>query len=333
VIKLELLRRSTIADAVAASTGAAQGRTALSFQPATASAAAPSAPAPTFARTGRPTTDFEAVRAGVRTIVETTVVDLSVAHTLAAGTAVVLSIQGTAYFIDKGSDVGLATLHIQDQTNTPVNSISTFPGDANNNVPFTFMVIENAAQAGKVLRIHYGTDIQFLPGLGGNITFTGGMSILQTAAGSPQGQDVASFNNNAFGMSQVVAAVAAQLAFFGVENPAASGKLVYVDSIIVSTSVADDINIGGSAVGNGANSGVFASMRPGGANANAQARQGNSAGGALTSIVYKIPAMLVNTPFLFVLPRPMVIDQNRGCYVNAATVNTAIKGSMQIREY
>lgn len=164
MITLSLIPRSTPAAALAADTGVAQGGTALNIQPASASAVAPVAPASSFPRTSKPTADFEAVRAGVRSIVETVVVDLTAARSLAAGNALVLPIQGTSYYIDKKPDVGSAVLHLQDQTTTPANSIFVAPGDSAK-IPFTFIVIENAAQPGLVLRIHYGTDVEFQAGL------------------------------------------------------------------------------------------------------------------------------------------------------------------------
>lgn len=208
--------------------GAPAQSTALDFQPAPGSVA-PTAPSFAFPRTSRPTDDLEAVRAGIRNIAESAVVDLSVAHSLAAGNAVVLPIQGTAFMLDKGTDVGNALIHVQDQTLTPVNSINIFPGDAYD-MPFTFIVIENAAQAGKVARIHYGTGISFKPSLAGTLTISGNVAITQTAAGAPTGVDkTISDGRMYFRRAAVAAGGAGQFSYFGVENPAASGKRVYLD--------------------------------------------------------------------------------------------------------
>jgi hypothetical protein len=212
-----------------------QGTT-LNVQPAPGSGAETAAPQ-FFERTSRTPADLEAVRAGIRNIVETTVVDLSVAHTLAGGNAVVLPIQGTAFMLDKGADVGVATLHIQDQTNTPVNSLNVFPGDAYD-LPFTFVVIENAAQAGKVLRIHYGTDISFKPSLAGTLTISGNVSIAQTIFATAQNGDVAAFNGNAFGYMVVAGAQAATNSVVQIFNPNGSGKRIYVDAIAVNSPTA-----------------------------------------------------------------------------------------------
>jgi len=227
MINLQLLFPKSSPAAAAQASGSFG--TALNVQPA-AGSAAPTAPSDPFPRTSLPGADLEAVRAGIRNIVETTFVDLSVARSIALGNALVLPIQGTAFMIDKGTDVGNALLHIQDQTNNPVNSINVFPGDTYT-LPFTFMMIENAAQAGKVLRIHYGTGIAFQPSLAGTLTISGNVAITQTLAGAPQGADQASFNGKRFYGSIDAAGGAAQFTYIILSNPVGSGITVYVDRV------------------------------------------------------------------------------------------------------
>ncbi len=242
MIKLELLlpRSSPPVDQASGASS-----TALQVQPA-AGSGAERAPSDPFARTSRPTQDFEAVRAGLRSIVNTFVIDLGPSRSIAAGTALVLPLQGTAFMIDKGSDVGPVTLHIQDQSNNPVNTINVFPGDTFL-MPFTFILLENTSQS-KVLRIHYGTDIKFFPGLGGNITFTGGLSITQTALGSPQGSDQASVNGKSFQGFTNSPNVAGQNSSCSLEVPNGSALKVYVDFLRVSSTVATQIFISAQAL-------------------------------------------------------------------------------------
>lgn len=245
MITLQLIPSSTppIAAAVAQTF---QGTT-LNVQPAPGSGAE-TAPSFNFPQTSKPTTDFAAVRAGLRTVVETTLVDMSVAHSIAAGNAVVLPIQGTAFMIDKGTDVGNATLHIQDQTSSPINSINVFPGDAYV-LPFTFVMIENVAQAGKVLRIHYGTDIQFLPSLAGTLTISGNVAITQTAAGAPQGPDLVSVNGNSYQGGNLVNGIAAQNSAIALQVNNGFGPKVYLDKIRLWVSVTGRVQITKEAVG------------------------------------------------------------------------------------
>ncbi len=238
MITLELIRRSSPA-APAVAVAAPFTGTALQLQPAPGQGA-PNAPDVVFPGVSKPSPNMEAVRSALRPPFETVTVDLTAARSIAAGTAAVVPIQGTAYFIDKGSDVGQATFHLNDQTAAPLNTINVFPGDANNNIPFTFILLENTAQPGKLLRIHFGTDIQFLPGLGGNITFTGGVSILQTVAGAPQGVDQATFNGKAWSFVKTATAVAAQNSIIDFEylNTMPAGLNIYIDQLIVWSSVA-----------------------------------------------------------------------------------------------
>jgi len=340
VIRLDLIRRSTIAEEVAAATGVAQGGTALNFQPATASASAPTAPAQPFARTGKPTIDFEAVRAGVRTIIETTIVDLSAGHSYAAGTQVVLAIQGTAFMIDKGTDVGIAQLHIQDQSIPAANSVNVFPGDAYNNVPFTFIVIENLAQPGKVLRIHYGTDIVFLPGLGGNVLFTGGVAITQTKSGAPANGDVDSDGNFAFENSGQIAALAANFQFIGVVNPTGSGKRIYVDALNIVSSAADVLFVRDGNDTNGLQFGAVArsvaQKSAAGVAGIGAIFTGNSGSGNMTGSSGNpraIHGVAANITTRVVFTRPHILDAGRGLFVVSGAVNLGLFVSEEHREY
>lgn len=331
MITLNLIPRSTPPSALAAQTGVAHGGTVLNIQPATASAAAPSATAVHFPQVLRPALDLASVRAGLRAGVETTVVDLSVAHSFALGNAVVLPIQGTAYYIDKGADVGLATLHIQDQTTSPVNSISTFPGDANNNIPFTFFVIENVAQLGKVLRIHYGTDIMFNPGLGGN---TGGLVIAQTQAGAPQNADLAVANRKAYVMRIFDGVAAANFSGVQLYNPAASQKRIYVDALSVQfTGAADMYNISNTQAQLPTNQGALGVNKATYAlDGQAQARSDHTGFGVGT-ITESIGVDVANKVARLVFVTPYILDPSFGMVVQRLTVNSNIQTTFEYREY
>lgn len=334
VIDLKLLRTSTLPSSSAAA-GVAQGGTGLNVQPATASAAAPSAPSTPFARTSRPiVADFEAVRAGVRTVIETTVIDLSVARSIATGNALLLSIQGTAYYIDKGADVGQATIHIQDQTFTPANTINLFPGDANNNIPFTFWMIENTAQAGKVLRIHYGTDIIFQPGIGGNVVFTGGVTIARTLAGAPVGDDAATSADQAFYRSSgFLAGVAAQNPYAQLFNPGA--KRLYLDNVWLSNSGLNDEIFGAhdtvalaTLVGAGINKRTGAATSTANVNSASLAADPGTQG-PLTEILQGPANGRVEKNFR----GPIIIDPGKGYNVKGGTQNVGMQITFEYREY
>jgi hypothetical protein len=320
----------------AAAPGVSAHSTSLDVQPA-AGSSAPTAPSFAFPRTSRPTDDLEAVRAGIRNIVESTVVDLSVAHSLAAGTAVVLPIQGTAFMLDKGADVGNATIHMQDQTLTPVNTINIFPGDAYD-MPFTFIVIENAAQAGKVARIHYGTGISFKPSLAGTLTISGNVAILLTAAGAPQGTDKESSDGRVFSMFQSDGAAAGINQAVQLFNPNGSGKRIYIDETFVYTNAASQVQYkpsGATALnGNGIN--APQNFIQSGAASIAQVRFGNGVAPPGTTPFDQdaTPDNLTNLKYVRRLwPRPFILDPNQGFHIHNTTQNQGMSAGFRWREF
>jgi hypothetical protein len=119
------------------------------------------------------TTNFNAVRDGRRSNPFYVDVDLTSARTIAGNTNLILNIAGNSFYVDQDkTNGGDATVHFQD---TSLNN-SSVPFYVNPgfiaNVPFTQLLIENVAQAGKRLRIIYGVDIDFQAGVNANINTT-----------------------------------------------------------------------------------------------------------------------------------------------------------------
>jgi len=334
VITLSLIPGST---PPGAKQGAPAQSTSLDVQPAAASIA-PTAPAFNFPRTSRPSADLEAVRANIRNIVETVPVDLSVAHSIALGNAVVLPIQGTAFMIDKGTDVGNALLHVQDQTSNPVNSITVFAGDAYV-LPFTFVVIENVAQAGKVLRIHYGTDIQFLPSLAGTLTISGNVTITQTTSAAPQGTDKESSDGRVFSMFQSDGAAAAINSAVQLFNPNASGKRIYLDETFVYTNAASQVNYRFSGANQLNGLGVNAPVNFQNGNAGsivAGLRFANGVAPVVNTAFDQdaTPDIAINLKYVRRLwPRPLILDPNVGFVIFNTTVNQGMSVGFRWREF
>lgn len=110
-----------------------------------------------------PSTDFRRVRDGREAIPLYIDVDLATARTTDAQ-ALVLPIAGNSFYIDANPSDGVCTVQFQntnfDRATAP---IYCGPG-AIFNVPFTQVLIRNAAQAGKKIRIVYGVDIDFIAG-------------------------------------------------------------------------------------------------------------------------------------------------------------------------
>lgn len=128
-----------------------------------------------------PSTDFGAVRNDLQIEYLFYEQDLSAAHSIAAGTQILLPLKGNSIYIDQAADVGNATIVFHDQ------SLSARPGKVfvqpgfNAGIPFDVITIENAAQPGKVLRIFYGVDIDFKPGIAGVVTIPGLVNMADVA--------------------------------------------------------------------------------------------------------------------------------------------------------
>ena len=131
-------------------------------------------PQPIFAGFQKPSVDMEAVRDGRRAPLLYLDLPLDSTFTIAAGNPVVLPLSGNSFYIDQDpSIVGNAVVHFQD-TNLQTASAPIYVGPGFiAKVPFTQLLIENkTAQAGKKLRIVYGTDVDFTAGVNATIAVT-----------------------------------------------------------------------------------------------------------------------------------------------------------------
>lgn len=126
----------------------------------------------TFPGVRKPLSNFEAVKTDLQTQLLVYEVDLSSSRSLAANTAEELRFAGNALYIDKASDVGNATIIFQDDSRLKPARVYVEPGFIAR-VPWTRVLIENTAQPGKVLRIFYGVDVDFVPGTSAGVNITG----------------------------------------------------------------------------------------------------------------------------------------------------------------
>jgi len=123
-----------------------------------------------FPGVGKPTSDMQAVRDGRRSTLLGYLVDLTNARSFAAGTQLLLDIQGNVFLSDPLFDLtgnslaGVARVHFQDENFNPVGTYVTVLPSAIYKVPFTRVAVENYAQPGKFLYIVYGVDIDLVPG-------------------------------------------------------------------------------------------------------------------------------------------------------------------------
>lgn len=120
----------------------------------------------------KPLSNFDAVKTDLQTQLLVYELDLSTARSLAANTAEELRFAGNALYVDKASDVGNGTIIFQDDSRLKPARVYVQPGFIAR-VPWTRLLIENTAQAGKVLRIFYGVDIDFVPGTSSDVNIAG----------------------------------------------------------------------------------------------------------------------------------------------------------------
>lgn len=109
-----------------------------------------------------PSVDFDETRKGLRRVPDYFDVDLTSARAISANTQLLLQVAGNSFYVDQNpATVGNATVHFQDSLlglSTPVYVAAGFACGW----PYTQLVIENAAQPGKILRVIYGVDIKII---------------------------------------------------------------------------------------------------------------------------------------------------------------------------
>lgn len=134
-----------------------------------------------------PSTDMQAVRDGRRAIPFLYPVSLAAARSIvngmtldpsdASGKALRIPVGGNVFYSDPLFDLtgasvaGIARVHFQDTANLQSPFLTVLP-TALFRIPFTELLIENYAQAGKFLQIVYGTDIDINPGVSSQVQAT-----------------------------------------------------------------------------------------------------------------------------------------------------------------
>ena len=108
--------------------------------------------------------NFQRVRDGRNALPFYFDLNLSTARSVAAGTHFIANVAGDSFYADANPIDGNCVVHFQD-TNLDRAAVPFYvsPGFIAN-VPFTQLLIENAAQPGKKIRVAYGVDIDFQPG-------------------------------------------------------------------------------------------------------------------------------------------------------------------------
>ena len=139
-----------------------------------------------------PTTNFSAVRDGRNSQVFYFDVALDTARSVAANTQQVFNISGNSFYIDANPNDGNGVVHFQD-TNFDRGPVPLYvsPGTIFT-IPFTQILLENTAQAGKKIRICYGIDVDFQPGSVSQIAVTNAGGFTSVRPEAP----TSNWNNN-----------------------------------------------------------------------------------------------------------------------------------------
>lgn len=202
-------------------------------------------PMPVFPGFEKSQQDFNPIRDQRRALPLWFDVDLSAARSISAATALVLPVAGNVLYIDQDTvNVGNAVVHFQDTTLSAASAPITVGPGSIFKVPFTQLLIENAAQAGKRLRVFYGVDIDFLPSLAaqvvisGSVTVSSGNVAIIDGAFPEYSNSYANITNMAANTPQTIVAPASNTNGIRVINAAihATGAGSFLKSLIAKTS-------------------------------------------------------------------------------------------------
>jgi hypothetical protein len=267
-----------------------------------------------------PTSDFGAVLTDLQTLPFYYDVDLSIARSLAAGTQLVLPLTGNVLYVDQKPNSGICSLHFQDDARSGNTPFTIFPGFVAR-IPFTQLLIENAAQPGQIMRLIYGVDIDFVPAV------SPGNGVIQVVDGG-RARTAAGI---AFLGGQGSAAGAGLYPHVEIWNPAASGKNCVIEQIMftaVTTGGVVQFRESASALAVFMN--TFSSKLSSGANSTMELYVESNAAplGNPWSYMY-VPA---DTVITVTFREPMVVEPGAGLIVGRSLVNSTIYANFEFYE-
>lgn len=170
----------------------------------------------TFPGFDKPSIDFGPVRDLRRATLFYYDIDLSTARAMSDNTALVLPLAGNSFYVDQSPTTGAATIHFQDTNlNSSAAPVYVLPGFIAK-VPFTQIMVENAAQAGKRLRIFYGVDVDFVGGMNATISISSVVPVLG---------EFLNTQKTVTNASNILSAADADRKYFLVQNNHATGNI------------------------------------------------------------------------------------------------------------
>ena len=206
--------------------------------------------------------------------------------------------------------------------------------DGVRDVPMRDVFITHAAQPGLIVNLWYGFRARFLAGAN-SIASIG--SILNPVNLNPEDAryflfgDDETADGEAFHSGSSAGAVAAQVSFVQLFNPAASGKIAYIDGFdFAGATAADRFEMRQHAAAIGALINTGFNKNDGGAAGVMQLRAGASAapGGTVVRNWYRP----INESLIASLKAPIRLAEGRGVSIISFTVNTLMVGNFDWRE-
>lgn len=265
-----------------------------------------------------PGVDFRMVRDGRRSPLFWKDFDLSVARSVAAGSAEVFNAAGDSFFCDMDPvNQGVGVVHFQDTSISNVSApVYVSPGFIAS-VPFTQMLVENAAQPGKRLRIFYGVGLDFHPSGAQSVNVAGTVSVLD--AGKARAIAGQSFI--------AVTGTAATVGLFGdaqLWNPLGSGKNILLRQFSGYMSVAGNLSAYYKNVACPALSAVVNSN--GGV---AGAKMGSGTIGVQPASAQMQLGVPANSLFTYLFTDPIILRPGQGFSLIPFTANVAITANYE----
>lgn len=260
----------------------------------------------------QPGVNFDQVRDGRRAPLFWLDIDLSAARSIAAGTAETVNIAGDSFATDLDPvNQGDAVVHFQD-TNLSAQGAPVYVTRGQIvNVPFSKVLIENAAQPGKRLRVFYGVGLDFKPGAASSVNIAGTVSVID-------GGKARTLANQVFGFRNSIGAGGAGVYNYAqLWNPVASGKRLVIKQMMIS-GVPGTVLIGNAIIGGAG--GALNSKLSGGAAPSAAGYFVQTAG-ALAGVTQQIDGIPNGVPN--VEQEPIVILPGYGLIVAGDVANTA----------
>lgn len=159
--------------------------------------------------------------------------DLTVARSRAAGTAVTVEFPGNCFYSDQILSTGTMTCYFEDSNfdNTPAG-FGVPPGFIAQ-LPFTRVTFENVAQPGKKAHIIYGIDLQFTPNPNSQVSISGDVNVIDNGK-------TRTLNNLAFIDRSSVFPGAALYPQVQLWNPGPTHN-VYIESIIIAVNTSQNV--------------------------------------------------------------------------------------------